>query len=82
MICSYGVPDELAGAQLRVLSPLGSTLIPIATRCEYVVASDAAVALPAPLVQFCDRNVSVSSYRPARRGNCTTRHLAAPHDMV
>ena len=52
----------------------------IATRCEYV---DVAIVLFAPFVQFCDRIVSVSkSYRPVRRGNCTTRRLPAPHDMV
>jgi hypothetical protein len=67
------------------LCPLSSRLNidPMATGCEYVVAFDVAIVLPAPFIEFCNRNVSVSkSYRPTRRGNCTTRHLLAPYDMV
>jgi hypothetical protein len=61
---------ESLPSQLRMicsLCPLGSTLIRWRLECEYVVAFDVVIVLPAPFVQFCERNVSVSKARTQRQ---------------
>src|SRR3954453_11761471 len=77
VICSYGLLDEPQASPVRsVVRSDGDLDASTSSR-----SMRPSCCLPHSY-NFAIGMSRFKSYRPACRGNCTTRHLSAPHDYI